>query len=545
MMNSRTTPLWYVMALFLLTLFIIPILPHPVASAELDPEFTLYRSYIGGSGHDTITGVVADEFGNVVLAGFSEADDASSVNPNFGPQGAFDGFVAKIDSSGQLVFHKIFGGSSSDMPYDLCLGTDGSIVVVGGTDSDNLPVTDDAMRSTNNAGDWDGFVVRFSTVGEIIYCSYLGGIDDDKAYGVVSDSQSGYTILGTTRSHNYPTVNAIQEHYEGEQDLFLTRFTSDFQNRTFSTFWGSNETEEILEQGRPMICSSNDELYLTASTESFSFPYERLRQNVTLDVFVSRIELTGNPLNTIFLNASYDLRDKEYGASIAFDDNGSVYTTGIVYHREQRQTEGGGDFYFVFDGAMYIAKIDATLQERSAYTTLDGWYNETVCDIAVNASGFVHVCGHTESINYPTIETIEEYSGGYDAFLTVFDPDNYSIIVHSSFTGGVDDESGTYITFDAYDRIVLCGSTNSIDLLPVNAFQDFKADGGYGFDGYVWCFDLSLRAVPVEIEPIIIDPNLVLVGVAIVPPFFAGVFLVVVYHRMKKKGLDAVSLNPE
>lgn len=73
-----------------------------------------------------------------------------------------------------------------------------------------------------------------------------------------------------------------------------------------------------------------------------------------------------------------------------------------------------------------------------------------------------------------------------------------------------------------------------LDLLPVNAFQGSKADGGYGFDGYVYCFDLSLRTTPIVVEPITIDPSLVLFGVAIVPPFFAGVFMVIIYQRMKR-----------
>ncbi|MHA2426384.1 MAG: SBBP repeat-containing protein [Candidatus Thorarchaeota archaeon] len=160
-MASKLTPRSVTIALFLLTLFTIPILPLPVEAVEWDPEFILYRSYIGGRGQDTITGVVADDLGNIFILGYSEADDTSSVNPNFGPQGAFDGFIAKIDATGNLIFHKIFGGSGSDMPYDLCLGDDGSIIVVGATDSDNIPVTEDAMRAQNNPGDWDAFIIKF------------------------------------------------------------------------------------------------------------------------------------------------------------------------------------------------------------------------------------------------------------------------------------------------------------------------------------------------------------------------------------------------
>jgi hypothetical protein len=510
----------------------------------MEPGITKYRSYIGGRGQDAITGIIADDLGNVIITGYSEADDTSSVNPNFGPQGASDGFIAKIDSTGHLLFHKYFGGSDSDIPYDLCLGEGGSILVVGATESDNIPVTGDAMEPHYKGGNWDAFIMKFSAQGEILYCSYVGGIDDDKAYGIIADSQLGCTIFGVTTSHNYPTVNASQASYAGDQDLFLTRFTPNIGNITFSTFWGSEEEEAILEEGRPIICS-NDEIYLTASTESFSFPYSRTPQNVSQDVMVARFNLTGYLLNSIILNTTAQDVDDEYGASLVVNDEGNVYTTGIVYRQEMQLTPGGGDFIRIVDGAVYLTKLERDLSEQTLLVIVDGFQNDTACDIAVNASGYVHITGHTESLNFPTLDSLEEYSGGYDSFLTIANPDNLAI-VHSSTTGGVDDESGTYIVFDALNRIVLGGTTNSIDLIPVNAFQDSKADGGYGFDGYLWCFDLSLRTTIVEIEPIQLDFDTSLLTVALAPPIAAVAFLLVISRRMSKKGgVDNEESTPE
>lgn len=40
-------------------------------------------------------------------------------------------------------------------------------------------------------------------------------------------------------------------------------------------------------------------------------------------------------------------------------------------------------------------------------------------------------------------------------------------------------------------------------------FQGSKSDGGYEFDGYVCCFDLTLMTSPIEVEPITIDPTLI------------------------------------
>jgi hypothetical protein len=260
---------------------------------------------------------------------------------------------------------------------------------------------------------------------------------------------------------------------------------------------------------------------------------------------VAQFDLYGTLINAHILDTTTLEGDNEYGASLTIDEEGSIYTTGIAYSQEMRLTEGGGDFYIINDGAIYVTKLDALLQEQSALLIIDGFYNDTVCDIALNASGFVHITGHTESINYPRVDSLEEFSGGFDSFLTIAHPNNLSV-VHSSLSGGVDDETGTYIVFDSLERIVLCGTTNSIDLLPVNAFQSSKSDGGYGFDGYVWCLDLSLRTTPIVVEPIQIDIDVSLIVVGFAPSLIAIVFFFIISRRMKKnKEVNSEGTTPE
>jgi uncharacterized protein (TIGR03437 family) len=104
-----------------------------------------------------------DAAGNVYLAGYT------------GPPDSSDAFVAKLSSSGTVLFWTTFGGSKADYVRAMAIAPDGAISLVGSTASLDFPLTPDAAQTQFITGSdgTTGFFVRLDAVGKVRYSSYL------------------------------------------------------------------------------------------------------------------------------------------------------------------------------------------------------------------------------------------------------------------------------------------------------------------------------------------------------------------------------------
>lgn len=108
----------------------------------------------------SVGAIQQDAAGNVYLAGNTDSSDA---------------FVAKLSSTGTVLFWTTFGGTKADSVRAMAIAPDGSISVVGSTASLDFPLTTDAAQTqfvTNNQGS-TGFFVKLDASGKVRHSSYL------------------------------------------------------------------------------------------------------------------------------------------------------------------------------------------------------------------------------------------------------------------------------------------------------------------------------------------------------------------------------------
>src|SRR5207253_1114691 len=163
--------------------------------------------YLGGSNDDIGVSIAIDGAQNVYVTGVTSSTNFPTVGPlqatNRG--GDHDVFVAKVNAAGNaLTYSTYLGGSGDDVALSIAVDDSGNAYVAGGTDSTNFP-TANPLQPTND-GKVDAFVIEFNLDGSaLLYSSYLGGSDDDFAFGIALDNLGNLYVAGSTASTNFPT----------------------------------------------------------------------------------------------------------------------------------------------------------------------------------------------------------------------------------------------------------------------------------------------------------------------------------------------------
>src|SRR5262249_9968617 len=191
----------------------------------------VWATYLGGSGYDKGAGIAVDSSGNAYVTGITAGVGGGTVGfpllnaaqSSFGG-GTFDAFVAKLTSSGALVWSTYLGGSGDDSGNGIAVDSNGNAYVTGQTASTNFPVLNAAQSSFH--GRSDAFGAKYTSDGTKSWATYLGGAGDDPGNGIAVDSSGNAYVTGTTNSADFPVLNADQSVAVGSSDAFMVKYTS-------------------------------------------------------------------------------------------------------------------------------------------------------------------------------------------------------------------------------------------------------------------------------------------------------------------------------
>jgi hypothetical protein len=176
---------------------------------RLDPTFSTvtYSTFLGGSGEEQATKVLVDPAGHVAVTGFTLSNDfpVTSNALQTAQAGNGDAFLTILDPSAPdfttaLIYSTYYGGSDSDVPYDLRFDSAGKYYLCGYTLSLDLPIQN-ALVTASDLGALDGFVAvidpKAAPLKALIYSSYITGLGYQVAYGVDVDAQGIIYVTGT------------------------------------------------------------------------------------------------------------------------------------------------------------------------------------------------------------------------------------------------------------------------------------------------------------------------------------------------------------
>uniref|UniRef100_A0A7V0Z5N3 PKD domain-containing protein n=1 Tax=candidate division WOR-3 bacterium TaxID=2052148 RepID=A0A7V0Z5N3_UNCW3 len=295
--------------------------------------FSWSKEY-GGSG---------DEFGY----GLQKSPDNSYVvvgSTNSYGAGGNDVYLIKIDTLGNSVWEKTYGGSGDDAGYSVKCTSDGGYIIAG---------------TTKSFGDEDGdiYLLKIDNSGNLLWQKVYG--DSSVEYGYdLAITENGYVITGMTGSSG-----------AGLGDVWLLK--TDFNG---DTIWTKTIGNAELDCGNSIQVTKDNGYIITGYTFASG----------NGDVYLIKTDANGNILWT-----------RAYGGS-GFDSGDMV-----------KQTLNNGYIIIGGDGNIYILKIDASgnpVWEKtygSNYTD-HGYAVEILPDNKYVATGYVTV--NTADVYYIIID---------------------------------------------------------------------------------------------------------------------------------------------
>lgn len=141
----------------------------------------LWARRFGGDGNGIINAAVETDDGGYVLVGQRKAQTA----------GGGDGWAARIDRAGRLLWSKRFGGDGDDVFTAVAKVPGGGFAIAGRTNA-------------TGAGSYDGWLLMIDGDGTRRWARTFGGARADGFSAVLAAQGGGFVLLGTTRSGRDP-----------------------------------------------------------------------------------------------------------------------------------------------------------------------------------------------------------------------------------------------------------------------------------------------------------------------------------------------------
>lgn len=412
------------------------------ATGELHAD---YATYFGGRNDEGGNAIKVDDQGNVYIAGetgspdFPITSNARQTQLNLGitdnsDQGTCcqdipqdDAFVMKFGPAGNLLYSSFLGGSRRDFITGLGLGSNGEILVAGGSRSVDMPVTPDAystsLTAPNDHEHGDVFIARLSASFNILYCTYLGGTRYEDASQMTSDAAGNIYVAGITESFDFPvTDNAFQRNWPtfevGTLWAYLLKLDPSRAGHAglrYSTYIGAGRTRGIATDNQGNIYVDLDVGCVPTATRPCILPVTAGAMQTSrpggYDVFALKVNPSGTATTSLVYGTYLGGSDDDQTRGLIVDGAGNAYIGGNTYSRNLPVTTGAfqtsygggikGGINPPIGGDAFLAKIDPAGSSLVYFTYLGGAQPDNLYAMARDRNGNIYLAGDTASADFP------------------------------------------------------------------------------------------------------------------------------------------------
>jgi hypothetical protein len=374
------------------------------------------------------------------------------------------------------TFITYFGGSNFEDATKVAFDNEGNTILIGQTQSNNLNTTDNAFQPNAGGGDWDAFIAKFDPMGELLFCSYLGGTGYEHITSVNVDADNNMVIAGTTGSGGLPTTTgALHENHIGSLDGFVFVIAP---NGTilYGTYFGGTQEDwiygmEFDDSGNLLFAGWTNSIGLATSGV-----YQETYQGGGGDAFVARLS---NDTSTLQMFSYIGGTGDDRGWSMTIDDSCNFIISGVAGAGFPTTPDA---YQSIHEGFLstdaFLTKVSYSGASLNFSTLLGGSLDDIGLGVDVDSHGDIILTGDTESNDLDTLNAVQEdYAGGTnDFFASKFNATGYPYFV--TYIGGNATDRCWDARVDVDDHLVLVGRTNSIDF-PALAGMNITKSGGF------------------------------------------------------------------
>lgn len=395
----------------------------------IDPSI-VWGSFFGGSSTenwDTESEIALDHSNNVYITGSTASKKfiatTGAVMTTFG--GTRDIFLAKFNSTGtQVLWATYFGGNGQDVAYGIGCDSYNNVVITGFVKSPNVMTTPGVFQTTL-LGHSDVVIAKFSTAGQLIWSTLMGGGDDtneaENGRSLVMDANDNIYVCGyVTSSTNVATPGTYDVTYGGKGDAFLVKF-----NKDGNKIWGTYFSGLNKDRAHCLCLDPFGHVYFTGTAQTsklfVSLGFQTKFGGGGTDAFIAKFDTSGHHIWS------------------------SYYGGGAGDHGRQIKCDGAGCVYF------------------------DGWTNSVGTNVMSTPNGFQPNIG----------------GGGNDGFIVKFNPAGHRI--WGTYFGGNQVEILYGMTIDPQANIYVCGNSSSAS--GIASPDAFQPNLGGGQDAIIAKFD--------------------------------------------------------
>ncbi len=273
----------------------------------------IWQKMYGGSGDDRATSIKQTIDGGYIVVGVAQ----SNIIPGVIYHGGYsDVYVIKLSKNGDVVWQKTYGGNYDDIANDIQLTSDGSYIIAGESSSTDIPGT------VNHGGAYDSYILKINSDGDVIWQQLYGTIEDDRAFSICLTTGGGYMFTG----------------WQTPNDIPVTRLDAN-GGLIWRKMYGGSEPELSWH-----ITQASDGGYIIAG-ESYSTDIVGTINHGTWDAYLFEVDINGEVAwqrlyGGSSVDKAYDIKQTFDGGYIIAGGSSSTDIPGVI-------NSGSNDLYII------------------------------------------------------------------------------------------------------------------------------------------------------------------------------------------------------
>ena len=314
--------------LSLLLIFLLTFSFAPLNTEASAGDFVWAKS-MSGTGADIAFSIFIDSSGNVYttgrFAGTVDFDPGAGTS-NLTSVGGTDIFISKLDSSGNFVWAKSVGSTSSDVANSISIDSSSNIYTTGRfRNTVDFDPGAGVLNLTSAGGD-DIFISKLDSNGDFLWAKSMGGRTNDRGSSIATDSSGNvYTTGRFTGTVDFdPGAGTSNLTSVGSDDIFLSKL-----NSSGDFVWAKSVGSTSSDVANSISIDSSGNVYTTGyiyDTADFDpgVGIFNLTPVGDADIFISKLDSSGNFVWAKSMGGTAN----DQGLSTSIDSSGNIYTTG-------------------------------------------------------------------------------------------------------------------------------------------------------------------------------------------------------------------------